>query len=179
MKRLLICLLLVLQSESFARENQHRIHLIENGYTFSYSFESTLPKDSLLSVLFNFQHLVRYSSQISDISVISSELNSYVVSFSINYLFYSSKSVYRRTLLENRNTVLIEMIRFSHNSSIIPKVISSKVEYRVIQKGNKTLLFYNQECRFDKQINWFYLKILEGKLIDSSKELQRYIHTIN
>lgn len=153
----------------------NKIKPIENGYSFDYSFESCLEDDSLLSVLFDMSHLMKYSSQVDDMSIIEKEKNSYTVSFSIKYLFYSSESVFRRTIFPNDNTIVIEMISFTHNSMSIPKMLKSRVEYKVKMNKNGTEVSYSQKCHFEKPVNWFYLKIIEGKLNEAARELQKYI----
>jgi hypothetical protein len=79
-----------------------KIEQIEKGYNYSCNFRSTLSRDSVLAILFEFDHFVKYSSQMSQIELLSEEKNSYLVSICMKYLIYSSRSVYRRTLLEEK-----------------------------------------------------------------------------
>lgn len=160
-------------------QNHYKMEQNGNGYNFSFDFESTLTKDSILNILFNFEHLVKYSSQINRMEVLSSEKNSYVVSFFLKYLFYTSESVFRRTLLPDKDMVLIEMLNFTHNSAVIPEILKARIEYRVIQKERGVQIFYNQQCLLNKQINWIYMKILESKINESIKQLQQYISSLN
>lgn len=171
--------LFLFSGKTNGRENQidSKIEQIEKGYSYSCDFQSTLSRDSVLAILFKFDHLVKYSSQMSQIEILSEEKNSYLVSFYLKYLIYSSKSVYRRTLLAEKNTVTIEMIKFNHNSTVFPQVLDIRIEYRVVSKRGKVHVFYKQNCLFNKTVNWFYLKILEGKLNESMRELQRYINS--
>lgn len=159
------------------REDQidSKIEQIEKGYSYSCSFISTLSKDSVLAILFKFDHLVKYSSQMSQMKILSEEKNSYLVSYYLKYLIYSSRSVYRRTLLEEKDMVVIEMVKINHNSTVFPQVLDVKIEYRVVPQKNMVQVFYKQKCLLNKPVNWLYLKILEGKLNESMKELQRYI----
>ncbi len=161
------------------RENQinFKIEQIEKGYSYSCDFQSTLSTDSVLAIIFKFDHLVKYSSKMSKIEILSEEKNSYLVSFFLKYLIYSSKSVYRRTLLEDKDMVVIEMIKFHHNSNVFPKVLNIRIEYRVLPVMDSVHIFYKQKCVFNKTVNWFYLKILEGKLNESMRELQSYINS--
>lgn len=154
-----------------------KIEQIEKGYNYSCNFQSTLSRDSVLAILFKFDHFVKYSSQMSQIELLSEEKNSYLVSICMKYLIYSSRSVYRRTLLEEKNMVVIEMIGFNHNSTVFPQVLDIRIEYRVVPAKDGVLIFYRQKCLFNKQINWLYLKILEGKLNESMRELQWYINS--
>ncbi len=156
-------------------QNHYEIKKIENGYSYAYDFKSTLSIDSVLAILYKFDHLVKYSSQIPQMEVLSEEKNSYVVSFIFKYLFYSSESVYRRTLLAEKGMVVIQMLHFNHNSTVLPRVLKIEIEYRVVPEIDGVRIFHQQKCLFNKQVNWFYLKILEGKLNDSMKELQQYI----
>lgn len=159
------------------KENQidFRMEQIEKGYSYSCDFNSPLSRDSVLAILFKFDHLVKYSSQISQIEILSEEKNSYLVSFNLKYLIYSSRSVYRRTLLEEKGMVVIEMIKFNHNSTVFPQVLDIRIEYMVVPKRNGVHIYYKQKCLFNRPINWLYLKIVEGKLNESMRELQRYI----
>ncbi|NLL15419.1 MAG: hypothetical protein GX267_18630 [Fibrobacter sp.] len=159
------------------REKQinFKIEQNENGYSYSCHFQSTLSRDSVLAILFGFDHLVKYSSQVSQIELLSEEKNSYLVSFYLRYLIYSSRSVYRRTLLKEKDMVVIEMLRFNHNSTVFPQVLGIRIEYRVVPRRNGVNIYYKQKCLFNRPINWLYLKIVEGKLNESMRELQRYI----
>jgi hypothetical protein len=161
------------------REDQmdSKIEQIEKGYSYSCNFSSTLSRDSALAILFKFDHLVKYSSQMSQMEILSEEKNSYLVSYYMKYLIYSSRSVYRRTLLEEKDMVVIEMIRLNHNSTVFPQVLDVKIEYRVVPQKSGVHIFYKQKCLFNKSVNWLYLKILEGKLNESMRELQRYINS--
>ena len=72
-----------------------KIEQIEKGYNYSCNFQSTLSRDSVLAILFEFDHFVKYSSQMSQIELLSEEiLLSGIVC--MKFLIYSSRSVYRK-----------------------------------------------------------------------------------
>lgn len=179
MKQLMLILILLAPIKGQAQNHQYKIQQIKNGYTFSYTFETSLEKDSTLSILFSYNHLIKYSSQATNIKLISEDKNSYIVSFTLKYLIFSSESVYRRSIVPEKDLVLIEMLHFSHNSSLIPVILKSTVEYRVLSEGKKTKVTYLQKCLFEKKINWIYLKIIEGKLIESADELRKYLEHLS
>jgi len=161
----------------YGKENQieSKMEQIEKGYSYSCEFQSSLSSDSILAILYKFDHFLQYSSQMAQIEILSKEENSYLVSFNLKYLIYSSRSIYRRTLLKEKGMVVVQMIRFDHNSSVFPKVLDIRIEYRVVPKRSGVQIFYSQKCLFSKPTNWLYLKILEGKLNESMKVLQKYI----
>lgn len=182
MKTVLVLLILIYSKTLFCAEivKQHSDDFSrkDKGYIFSFQFKTRLPRDSILTILYDVNHFKKYSSQESDIKLLRKTGNSYDVEFKLKYLIYVGISVYRRTLDSESKTVRIKMLKFEHNSNFVPKLVDSETEYRVFNQDGQTLVIYNQNVTFEKKVSWFVIKMIKVKLNSFENELVKYISEI-
>jgi hypothetical protein len=178
MKTVLISIVLIcgtLYCAEIVKKHSDDFNRKENGYVFSFQFQTCLPCDSILAILYDINHFKKYSSQESDIKLLRKEGNSYDVEFKLKYLMYVGKSVYRRTLDTEAKTVRIKMLKFEHNSNLVPKLTDSDTEYRVFSRDGQTIVMYTQNVTFGKKVSWFVIKMIKVRLNSFENELVKYV----
>jgi len=101
--------------------------------------------------------------------------NYYEIEISIKYLIYSSRSIYKRTLVPESGLVKIEMRSFNQSNKLFPRIIDYQARYDVKSEMEYSTIEYVQMVSFDKSVNWFYMKILKDKLNEFAEKLEFYI----
>ncbi|MDO5576080.1 MAG: hypothetical protein Q4F84_03305 [Fibrobacter sp.] len=148
----------------------------DNTYSYSFTFSTNHHKSIILAVLYEFDHLKKYSSGISRVRYLGeSGENSYMVEICLEHLFYADKSVYKRTIFPADGLIKIELKEFKANSSLFPSVTRSCSEYKVFDNGEKTTVLYRQTVSFNKGLNRVYLKIIKNRLDRFADDLIGYV----
>lgn len=148
----------------------------DDSYSYSFTFSTNNHKSTVLAVLYEFDHLKKYSSGISKVRYLGkADENSYIVEICLEYLFYADKSVYKRTIFPDEGLIKIELEEFKTNSSLFPSVIRSYSEYKIFENGGKTTVEYKQTVSFNKGLNRVYLKIIKKRLGQFADDLIGYV----
>ncbi len=155
--------------------NQSAFNHSEKNYRFNLTIKSSLSVENLLELLYDFKHVNAYSSDASKQKMLRDSVNSYEIEMSIKYLIYSSRSIYKRTLLPESGLVKIEMRSFNQTNKLFPRIIDYQARYDVKSEMEYSTIEYVQMVSFDKSVNWFYLKILKDKLDEFAEKLELYI----
>lgn len=159
-------------------DQQKKITITDSGYTYTFIFTSSLPKEAILHYLFDSVQLQNHSNKTSSSRIIHDYGDYHDVELYLRYLVYSSRSTYRRTMLADSGVVKIEMLQFNHNSTFLPRVKRSYAEYRLIENRESVTVRYIQNVSFDKPVNWFYMKILESKLHEFADTMVEYFEKL-
>lgn len=146
----------------------------EKGYSYSFSIKTSIPQDTVLHLLYDFEHFLEYSSEESDIRLLKNSQFYYDLEFHLKYLMYSGKTIYRRSIDCKNRIVKIKMLFFIHNSSLIPKIVDSYTEYKISSENDHTIIFYEQNVSFEKNISWIVLRMVRGKLNSFESELVKF-----
>jgi hypothetical protein len=146
-----------------------------NEFTYRFTLNSSLQVDSLLFLLYDFKHVKLYSTDASYQKLLNIEEKHYDIEILIKYMFYSSRSVYRRIFMPESSMVKIEMIESRQNSKLFPRILDYHARYSVIRENEFSVVSFIQNVTLDKSINRFYLKILREKLDEFEESLEEYI----
>jgi hypothetical protein len=111
------------------KKNNEAFQRKEKGYSYSFCIKTSIPQDTVLHLLYDFKHFLEYSSEESDIRLLKSSQFYYDLEFHLKYLMYFGTTIYRRSVDYKNRIVRIKMMYFTHNSSLVPKIIDSYTEY--------------------------------------------------
>lgn len=180
MVRVVLLLITIFVLADNANREQGRFKYKNESYSYSLNFSTNLHKDSVLAVLYSFDHLKKYSSGTSETRFLGkNKENCYEIEILLKHLFYATRSVYKRTFLPDSGVIKIELQKFESNSTIFPSIVHSFSEYRVFSDGTKTVIQYRQTVSFNKKLNRFYLKIIRTRLDEFAEDLTGYIKNLS
>lgn len=147
----------------------------DSTYTVDYTFTTTCGKDKLLEIYYQFSHLVKWVKQTNmTFRLLKSGENWYIVQYDYHFFAYKSSTVYKKTIMGEDNLVKFEMINYSSNFDLVPKVISSTGYYRITPQKNQNIVTYYQKTILAQPINWFYLKWVENQTRKFLLDMQDY-----
>ena len=125
---------------------------IQDGqyYSFRGSFIVKAELDCLMSVIYDFKHISKYTSGAKSIELVRQRENRYDVTYTYRRLIiFENKSTWRRTLKLDEHKVFFEMISNKNNINIIPKMQSSTGYYQVKPEKEGYRVEYFQECKLN------------------------------
>ena len=178
MKIFYLLSIIVVMSSGADSSADAKFEMNEKKYIYSFAFSSSLPEDTLLNILYDFNHLRRYSSQAADAKLLYASSNYHDIELHLKYLIYSSRSAYRRTIQPDSARVKIEMLNSIQSSNLFPRIVKSYAEYRLHTEDNVAVVEYLQQVTFDKDANWLFRKILKDRLFEFTEELVGYIRKL-
>ena len=148
-----------------------------NYYSFRGSFIVTVELDCLIDVIYNFEHISKYTSGAKSIEKIREGENWYEVTYIYRKLIiFENQSTWRRTLIRNEGKVVFEMISSKNNLSIIPEVLSSTGYYQVKPEKECHRVEYFQECKLKPGIlKNTYINQAKKGAIKFLREFKEYI----
>jgi hypothetical protein len=171
----LVCIILLATTSTLALNGERRFELIDKGYEFSLQTKTSLCPDSVLELLFQYSHIVKYTSGGGTMRITRQEKDMYEVEVETRYPMYSSVMVYRRQINRTEQTVTIDLVDFKQKQGVFPAMVGSESCYKVEKAGDSTLIIYNQRVHFNGKVNWIWMKIVKGRLYGFSDELLSYL----
>ena len=180
MVRVVLLMITIFVFADNANKELGRFKHKNESYSYSLNFSTNLHKDSVLAVLYSFDHLKKYTSGTSETRFLGkSSKYCYEIEILLKHFFYATRSIYKRTLLPDSGVIKIELLKFESNSTIFPSIIHSFSEYRVFSDGTKTVIQYRQTVSFNKKLNRFYLKTIRSRLDKFADDLTGYINNLS
>lgn len=145
-------------------------------YKVEYTFTTRCKKNMLLEICFEFSHLIEFAKQKNTtIKLLESGENWYTVEYDYRYFIYTNNSIYKKTIIPQENLVKFEMINYSQNIGILPKVLAASGYYKVIANEKENEVTYYQKTILDRQMDRFYLKSVKRKTEEFFLNLKEYI----
>ena len=148
-----------------------------NYYSFRGSFIVKAEFDCLINVIFDFEHISKYTSGAKSIEITRQGENWYEVTYTYRKLIiFENESTWRRTLKQNEGNVIFEMISSKNNLNIIPDVLSSTGYYQVKPEKECHRVEYFQECKLKPGIlKNTYINQAKKGAIKFLREFKEYI----
>ncbi|MCF7913241.1 MAG: hypothetical protein K9M99_11975 [Candidatus Cloacimonetes bacterium] len=144
---ILVCLPLLLS----AAKNQdftYEFHQGADSCTFKGDFIIKAVPDSLLKIVFDFNHIVDYALTAKSLELVQQGENWYDVAFIYqDMLVLENQSVWRRTINRAEKIITFKMISTSNNMSVIPELLSSSGYYQFKPANDGCLVEFFQEFR--------------------------------
>lgn len=120
----------------------------DTSYSFRGSFVIKAELNCLISIAYDFEHVIQYNSGAKSIELIQQGENWYKVSYTYRKLIiFENTSIWRRTLKRDEQKILFEMISNKSNISIVPEVLSSLGYYQIKPEQEGYRVEYFQECK--------------------------------
>ncbi len=119
-------------------------------YSFRGSFIVKAELDCLIEVIYNFEHISKYSLGAKTIELVLKGENWYMVTYAYRRLIiFENESTWRRILRRDEQKVVFEMISNKNNINIMPEMISSTGYYQIKpeQKGFRVEYFQKSKLK--------------------------------
>jgi len=148
-----------------------------NYYSFQGSFIVTAEFDCLINVIYDFEHISKYTVGAKSIEITRQGENWYEVTYIYRKLIiFENQSTWRRTLKRDEGKVVFEMISSKNNLNIMPEVLSSTGYYQVKPEKEGHQVEYFQECELKPGIlKNTYINQAKKEAIKFLREFKDYI----
>jgi len=156
-----------------------KIEFIQNGnhYWFRGCFIVRATSECLMDVMYNFKHLSEYAIGASSIEWVRNGDNCYEVTYTYRiFVIFENKSTWRRTLSNEEQKVIFEMISSENNISLMPQLLSSSGYYQIKREQVGYQVEYFQECTVKPgPLKNSYIAMAREKAHEFLSELKKYI----
>ena len=162
---------------NFGQELNYEFVHEKNYYSFTGILLVGAEPDCLIDLIYNFDHISKYSSGATSIQLIQQDENWFDVAFIYKKLmFIENESTWRRTLSHDKRKVAFEMLSNKSNIRWIPKLISSTGHYQITSTKNGSLVEYFQECELEHgALQSIYIREAKKEAIQFLKIFEKYL----
>jgi len=137
----------IVVSGSQEKEFDYEFTQEDTYYSFRGSFIVKAESDCLINLIYNFKSISEYALGAQSVELIQQGDNWYDVYYTYRKLFVlENKSTWRRTLKQDEQKIVFEMLSSKNNLKIMPEVISSTGYYQIIKEKDRCRVEYFQEC---------------------------------
>lgn len=128
--------------------------------SFQGSFRVNCQPEVLIDLIYDYDKISEYSLGVKTLELVRQGENWYEIAFTYHdLLVLENRSVWRRTLKRNENTIEFELISNWNNTDIIPELLSSTGYYKLKSENNECLVEIFQECKLNRSLlNEAYFK---------------------
>lgn len=173
--QLLIVPSVILSEASEADGIKYTFNKKKNGYSFQFQTSYDADPECLLAVVFEYDHLRKFTKNIDTIQLVKNEGDRNIVRYGYDKFLFKHKSTYLRILSKDNNTITFELVENELHKSIFPKLIATKGYYKIKTNDQKTIIEYFQEAVIeDKNINSIYLYFVKNEILAFARDLQKY-----
>jgi hypothetical protein len=162
-----------------SQNNEFDYEFIQDGncYSFRGSFIVQAERDCLIDVIYNFEHISKYTAGAESIELVRQEENRYEVTYTYRkFLILENKSTWRRTLKRDEQKVIFEMISTKNNVSFMPQLLSSSGYYQIKPENEGYQVEYFQECKLKPGLlKSTYINQAKKEAIKFLQEFKEYI----
>ncbi|MDG5814838.1 hypothetical protein QA601_07110 [Chitinispirillales bacterium ANBcel5] len=146
----------------------------DSGYSVSATFVTSLPSDTVLNILYEYDHVSRYSFEAGSTTFKEEGEGYYTMEVMLSRFFYQARSHFLRKKEDNR--VIASLDSFWHNRGLIPEMIYSHSVYDIRTKDGYTYIDFKQDVRFAGNLNRIYLRMIEGGVKKFKENLENYLY---
>ncbi|MBN1352528.1 hypothetical protein JXJ21_24225 [candidate division KSB1 bacterium] len=151
----------------------------DSCFSFRGSFVIDAELDCMIHILYDFKHLKKLISGADSIVLIQQGNDWYDVCYVYEKLFFTNRSIYRKTLKIEEQKVVFKMISNRQNTSLFPNVLSSSGYYQIKCESTGYAIEYFQECKITFSIlKDFYIKKAKKESTKFMLELKKYVERI-
>jgi len=148
----------------------------KNYYSFQGRIVVKTDLDCLISILYDFKHLASIESSANSIVLIREGENWYEACHIFKKFFFKHESIWRKTLKQDEQRIVFEMISHKHNSGLMPKILSSTGYYQIKPEEEGYKVEYFQECTLKSALlKSAYISKAKKEAIKFMWELKEYI----
>ncbi len=172
----LILLPIIGISNAQAQEIDSFLFVKDSIYTVEYKFTTICPEDKLLEIFYDFSHLMKFArTKNTTIKQLEKGENWHNVQYDYHYFIYKSSAIYKKTIIPKDTLVKFELINYSHNIGIIPKVLAAFGYYKITHENEENLVTYYQETILEGPMQWFHLNLVKSQTKEFLTNLKDYV----
>ena len=143
-------------------------------YSYTIHLASSLDTARLCSLFYDYRNMGEYTKNAA-VCLIDTLQDSYTVSQRHRYLYYDSKYVFSRRRVLDSCRIDIQLLSFWQNLTWVPHVTGIHAYFEFRSGADSATLTYSQTVTLDRQLGWFYMKIIRIKLDSFARDLTRFI----
>lgn len=145
-------------------------------YRVDYTFGVRCESERLLEILFTFDHLQRFMTDVKSLEKSHEGPTSYWVTYRYQYFVYKSTLVFLKTLNKNKNRIEFRLLFGHDNVDFLPELLAVDGFYEIKELGHQRVaIVYHQSSQFDDELGFFYRHILANRTVKFLKNLHTYI----
>lgn len=179
MKGLLAAWLLVSSALRGQEGREVRYEFVQDGnaYSFRGHFVVDAGRECVLNVLFDVDHVSKFTPDASSIQLVQQGEGWYDVTYTYRrFLIFENQSTWRRTLKRDEGKVVFELLSSRNNRGIMPDVTASSGYYGVSTEGDVQAVEYFQESALGAgSLNARYIAEARQKAIEFLQGLKAYV----
>ncbi len=142
-----------------------------NSYIVNISCRSPLSADTLFSFLFDTSSVRKINTYNDSIRFLMIDSTKYEIKTFFHYLAYRGYSIYRKSAFKKDDSISIELEKFVHNFTALPKPVKASIYYKITDESTYRVITYIQSVTVDKNIGWIESKTLKWQFERFSKNL--------
>ena len=149
----------------------------DNCYAFRGSFIVKADAECAVNMLFDIDHLPKYTVGAKSVELIHQGDNWYDVTYTYRkWIIIEHKSTWRRTLKRKDNKIVFELISSKNNINLVPEMHASTGYYKISTAQNGCRVEYYQECTLKSGIlKSAYISKMLKEAIVFLKVLKQYV----
>jgi hypothetical protein len=145
--------------------------------TATYTFVTDCPQDTLLGILHDYKHIVKYLNEIAlAIDTLGKGPGWNRLCYNYHYIVYTLSVTFYRVRNDSAGTVTFETEKTYASSHIIPAVASIKGYYRLQRlPDGRVRVCYGQTTTMDRKLNRLYAHLIKRELKRFLRKMELYI----
>ena len=147
---------------------------IGNLYRFCGTFSTSTEPDCLLHIFYDSDHLLNFITRADSIILLYQGRNSYEVCYVYRKLLFESKFTYRKTLIQQKQRIVFEMVSNQQGFFSFPKVLSSRGYYEIRPQAEGYTIVYFEEARIGSKLPNGLVSMAKNEAIRFLEELKKY-----
>jgi hypothetical protein len=143
----------------------------------SYDFVTDCPQDTLLCILHDYKHIVKYLNGIAlVIDTLGKGPGWNRLCYNYHYIVYTLSVTFYRARNDSAGTVTFETEKTLASSHIIPSAAAIKGYYRLqgLPDG-RIRVYYGQTTTFDRKLSRLYAHLIKRELRKFLRKMELYI----
>lgn len=140
----------MISNQSYSQEKSditYRFTQTDSSYTFKGSFRTNFDPHCILNICFQIEHVCALAPDAKHIILKDHGTNWNQISYTYRkFIYFENKSLWYRTLDKEKLRIDFKLISSKNNSSLMPRMLSSKGYYLIYPKENSFIVEYYQQC---------------------------------
>ena len=145
--------------------------------TATYDFSTTCARDTLLGVLHDYRHIVKYLSELAlTIDSVDHGPGWNRLRYTYFYVVYTLTVTFMRVRNDSAGTVSFDLEQAHASSGLIPSAAAIHGWYHVVPEGDHNRVYYSQTTTMSRDLNRLYAYLIHRELRRFLRRMERYIN---
>ncbi len=146
-----------------------------NLYRFRGTFSTSSNSNCLLYIFYDFDHLINFITHADSIISLSQERDSYEVCYVYRKLLFMSRFTYRKTLMQQEQRIVFEMVSHEQGFFSFPKVLSSRGYYEIKPHSQGYTIVYFEEAQIGSKLPSGVVSMAKNEAVKFLEELKKCV----